>query len=477
MCAISSILETGHRLLRQRANGMGTLSDRMATIQPTIKYLQIERKMTWEGVCSILSTTHNKFGLSYTRPGLRDTTHWWGTASPFWQFICGFTLRENELRVGHSNFTVRKTAGVESTVAVEAYGLSGAHHVLLEGISFPPEKKSSMAQSMGSMTAMIMLARHGSEERYGAKWRNAASRALAHFDGINSIIKATSGQKASDVKEVFRLIADILLVTTARNAIRGYMPAALLCSLFNDVDLGNIGNSVKIVEGKTVLEPVPNISTGDISWIDFSGKGLFTVYKKCMSKNFLYPKICSNNKASQIIFHSIFGTFSEDLGILDWMCTGTKFLTREELGDAFKGIGAATNTMEITLPKLRYYAKLRSACQTDYMGASQQQVSSMSRFSGFKDHNYTEFFRSYFQSNAETPGEIGRSLSEIRNNLIRRKEVLRQKINEKQVKKIGTVKWRKIDTLDWSSNEIGEEIDEIPPTSGRLFLSSSHELL
>lgn len=57
------------------------------------------------------------------------------------------------MRLGHNNMPITKVDGVHKSFPDTKYGLSGAHHVLLEGTSFPPERRSSIVQSMGPMTA------------------------------------------------------------------------------------------------------------------------------------------------------------------------------------------------------------------------------------------------------------------------------------------------------------------------------------
>lgn len=41
------------------------------------------------------------------------------------------------------------------------YGLNGSHHILLEGFTYPSERRSAMAQSMGPMTTLYLHVRTG----------------------------------------------------------------------------------------------------------------------------------------------------------------------------------------------------------------------------------------------------------------------------------------------------------------------------
>ncbi|KAK9873561.1 hypothetical protein WA026_022974 [Henosepilachna vigintioctopunctata] len=65
------------------------------------------------------------------------------------------SLRMTELRVGHSQMPIGKNGETVQSFPVEKYGLNGSHHILLQGCTYPPEKRSAMALSFGPMTALL----------------------------------------------------------------------------------------------------------------------------------------------------------------------------------------------------------------------------------------------------------------------------------------------------------------------------------
>lgn len=69
---------------------------------------------------------------------------WFGIAGPYLNFLTGFGLRIKELRLGHSEFPIKKENNTSTSYPVSKFGLSRVHHILLEGIRFPPERRSSM---------------------------------------------------------------------------------------------------------------------------------------------------------------------------------------------------------------------------------------------------------------------------------------------------------------------------------------------
>lgn len=91
-----------------------------------------------------------------------DNENWYGTMGPYLDMFSSYALRVNELRLGHNNMPITEVDGVHKSFPVSKYGSrsmevevvkSGAHRVLLEGASFPPERRSSIVQSIGPMPA------------------------------------------------------------------------------------------------------------------------------------------------------------------------------------------------------------------------------------------------------------------------------------------------------------------------------------
>lgn len=130
-----------------------------------------------------------KNGLVYKDFDASDDENWYGTMGPYLDMFSAFALRVNELRLGHNNMPITKQDGVHKSFPVAKYGLSGAHHVLLEGASFPPERRSSIVQSLGLMTTWLCMLR--SEGFYRKKYATAVKRAMSHIPCIDEIIELT----------------------------------------------------------------------------------------------------------------------------------------------------------------------------------------------------------------------------------------------------------------------------------------------
>lgn len=89
---------------------------------------------------------------------------------------------------------------------------------------------------------------------------------------------------------------------------------------------------------------------------DLSGKGFFYVYKliQVSQKKFNMEMDGTEKQASQIVFHTIFGTLKEGLGVLKSMTSVENWSTRQELGKAFSKSKEVVRSF--SLPALKFYS-------------------------------------------------------------------------------------------------------------------------
>jgi len=93
----------------------------------------------------------------------------------------------------------KKLDGKTHYVSVAQYGFYPPHHINLEGISLPPEKKSGMAQSLGPLNCLISLAKSDPERKYTSRWRSAVQRTMLFLQEIDSVVQVCVKKKASEV--------------------------------------------------------------------------------------------------------------------------------------------------------------------------------------------------------------------------------------------------------------------------------------
>ncbi|CAH1395692.1 unnamed protein product [Nezara viridula] len=197
--------------------------------------------------------------------------------------MIGFKARRQELRIGTSDIPLSKTRGSNvttlQTVPVSEYGLNQGHGVLLEGVTYPPNLKSMMAQSLGPMTSVIMLSRSAGGI-YSNKWEEAVTRDFMNFPDISQCVALIKGNSPSASRQLFRVMADILLITGSRCANRMFFPGFCLISALLHTD--TIASVLNADENNGVLSTI-TVTASEIKWeeeLSFSGTMGFEIYQK-----------------------------------------------------------------------------------------------------------------------------------------------------------------------------------------------------
>nr|AYP67576.1 putative nucleocapsid [Old quarry swamp virus] len=454
---VHNISFTAHTILRQRRNQTGgNLENKIAGTDFKITIGGAEHSLTREEAYKIVETSANQQGLTYAKFKPGDEANWYGIAGPIYNFLSGHALRRKELRLGHNTMTHRKVGQREEVIELKQYGIYGAHHPLCEGVSFPPEKKASMAQSMGPLTALLCYAR--AEKAYSAKWLAAAKRALAHLPEIDTVLSMIKEKQPSEVKPLITLLANICLITTTRQATRMYPPPAAFAYIFN-ID----------------KYPSPRGASKEklLEVFDFSGHGAFCFYS--VFQEFQW-KLCgtglTDTIARQIVYHSMFGTFKEDFGILSAITNESTWRTREQMRNCFRQANTSGTPCPFYPIKQKYYAKMAQANQTGLLTASYSQVSSLPCFSGPTKRKYGDaFFEMLENQTGRTMG--GKTLSSLVNLYSEVLDELRKKLEgDGKIVSMGTTKWRLLSEINVDFAAPVEK-DECFITTGKFFLGKS----
>lgn len=108
----------------------------------------------------------------------------------------------------------------------------------------------------------------------------------------------------------------------------------------------------------------------DLQGFDFSGRGLIVLYNKAAKLELYLSGDFTNEAARQVVFHASFGTFKEDLSLLEQITNVKPFLTRKQLDKMFRGMGDQNaNRVQFSPVKILKWAKLSQASQTDYLSS------------------------------------------------------------------------------------------------------------
>lgn len=460
---ITNIMFTGFTILRQRANGHKGNAELKAVAKKTFAITSLGKaySLKVDDVIKTIEVEAKKVGLLFKKYLREDEDNWYGTALPYLDFFLGNGLRLTELRLGHDKVPVAKVQGKTKYFEVSKYGLLGQHHILLEGCTFPPEKRGSMAQSLGPMTTLLCHIR--SEERYRKKWSEAAKRAMAHIPIIDEVLEVIRGKPYNEIKGVVKTLADLVLITTSRQAQRMFFPINMV---FRAVCCPDGKKADGAAEDGTLFK---SFIHGDelLKAFNVSGNGGFYLYNVCTNMRFSLEGQFTEEEAKQVVFHSIFGTFKEDLSILSQITNQGSWLNRESMGKSFRSQTSGKHVSFRPI-KMNYYAKLASANQTGLLSGSYTQLCSAPVFGGTRTQHFSqEFFESLGKavgmvSSAKSIPQVTAALNTILMALV---DDLRAKGGKMDM---GTVSWRQVDGMNAVTG--GEEVTTRFVASGVFFL-------
>lgn len=364
---------------------------------------------------------------------------------------------------------ISKTANETKAIKVSQYGLSPAHHCLLDGISFPPHKRSSLAQSIGPLTQLIMVHRSQSTPSYAGRWRKATFRSIGHLPKAEEIIDKIKTSTREEAAGLLELVADILLVTGSRSACKAYFPFSIFYAGLSATQITEHKARTTDQEGKILLAPV---ALDGVENYDHSGKGAFSLWNKAARDGTFSLNIkTTDRKATEIIFHSVWGTHWEDLNALEF-ATNHKFHNRREIGDAFKEKGAQAEKKGIKLIPFVKYAKLSQALPTEFSSGGQQQVWTKTVISGRRKLTIGETFGSYLKKSRQSASQVA-TFTNLFNFLSNYKAGVFKRVMEKGFIDVGVVDWKSVEGMTHETD--GQVVAGPSASVPRLFMGAQEE--
>lgn len=343
MSQLTNHLVSLHHSLRQASNPtrVGRIGEKISEVL-TIHDGENEYSCKKEDISNMMILIFRAYELEYKFTG-NTPPEWYGVASPYFTFLSGFTHRMNEVRTGCEYFPVGKVDDKVQVARVSQYRLSAAHHPFLDGITYPPHKRSAMAQSVGPLTQLIMLNRSKTTSTFADRWVKAASRSLSHLPKYDELIAKLKVCLTSEAGDLLELIGDILLITQSRASNKAFFPfpfyhASLKSEEIDTYQKDPVGDPDQGADFRKYLPLLCELS----AWVDHSGKGAFFLWKTAVTQTITLRLNTDSAAASEIVFHSVWGSHWEDLEILKYM-TGHDFRTRRALADAFRGKGTTAN--------------------------------------------------------------------------------------------------------------------------------------
>lgn len=307
--------------------------------------------------------------------------------------------------------------------------------MLLEGITFPPERRSAMVQTMGPLTILISLWKSKPDHRQ--KFLDAAKRTFSNYEEIDSSLNAIiRSQSADEVKPLLRALADLALTVGTRNQHRAFFaPGMFVRRMVDDEVPGPVpdeGMALGVSRAQFICD------------CDFSGRGALLMWQQFSNYEYVIEGAFTPEQAQQLVFHSVWGTHVENLKLLEIITDCANFQTRGDFGSVFQGSQEGGKvTAKFKLINFKYYSKLGGANLTDYNAGGNEQLTHMPVFAGKRtrmlDANYFKGLEAGKTVNVLEPGITG-LVNFHRRALMKYKAKMEK---ESGVQRIGTVEWRK----------------------------------
>lgn len=479
---VANVIRTAFNTRRQAINGSGSLSTHKDK-ELTVSHNGTKHEYNREALIKDLEELLKWFGLKMEKPKAEDRNHWWGTFLPYLSYCCAWSSRLKELRTGHGRFVISKKDGKEIEARVSDFRLKARHHVLLEGVTFSPESRASMSQSVGPMTTLISLAGESKRSSYGKKHRDAAMRAFSHIPNCSAIVEALEGTKAKESAPLIGALADLTLLVPARNQRRAFFPlcrfAYAALSKEEKKAYSHEWKDKKITKTPTKLIDTVMDQDGmeiyHLNCWDMSGKGAAMIYKTChaAAEGWTMPKTSemTSEIAGQSTFHAIWGTFCEDFSLLKWVTDKKQWMKRREMGGFMINYGSSTSTVKISLPELKHYSKLASSNLTSRMTDRNEQVASYPVWAGKRTQNYSQdLFDSLVESQKSDAAPIGKDINSLALEVMKETKKMMEELQTTKKLRMGTVDWYTMHGVTLEKGVDGT-VAIAPELTGDFFLS------
>lgn len=376
-------------------------------------------------------------------------------ATPIVEIMTLFKAFFDEVRTGVTRFRVRSnmekiaqkrdirgvTRGVQTTGplthTLSQYGLTNHHIPLLQGITLAPERRTGVIRSLGPMTQALLLVM---EDKFPAKLANSffnSTQMLPMAAEITTCLR--EARKPGSVSGLLKELGDILLLTTTRSTQKMYHP--LLATLH-------------MWDQRTV--------TG-MKW-SFSGVDAMFIYNYCVSNGMKY-RVKSGEAGSlmnEVIFHAIFGTYLDDLGICSQITDKTAKWAQRRAMDIVFTKRADAEVREIVPIKFTHGSKMAQSLLTKTLGNVDPVSISRPSFSDFRKRTFTAEFMNYLttgkaaQNYSSDPATLQYALKKIKDTLI--EGGMEKLVNT------GTVKW-----VQMRESEMEPVEHFVPVEDGRFF--------
>nr|QMP82186.1 nucleocapsid protein [Dipteran orthomyxo-related virus OKIAV193] len=373
MATISSFIYTAHTRLKQASSGAGTIITKTDATGVVHSLLGID--LTPKEFAETIKGIMKAYGFTYgSTDKERSAT---GTLNSILSLIVAYKLRLSEVRMGNSSIPKGKVGANQKSITIGSYGLNSSHNILLAGSSFSPNIQSSMKSNLGPMTIVINLCDQ-TDRKYQDAWKKVFVDTFHLLPFALELADTLAGSQFQHIG-IIKSLGDLCLFGINRSSNKAYIPVSLLMA---GARLDTTYTS--FIEGGAAITGTHNAIAPQIKNLDFSGKGLYYLWNSVASERIQFTMYKGRGMtvatAQELMFHSVFGTQREDLGLLKWM-TNHNFQTRRAMNTQLQERKTG-GQIDFSLLTFKFICKLASAAQTSYLTGGQGQIARVPVFSG-----------------------------------------------------------------------------------------------
>lgn len=345
-------------------------------------------------------------------------------ATTLMNLMTSFKLSWNEVRTSCSKFQRRGQPPGKGLTDISALQLSNVHVPFLRGITYKPERRSGMIRNMGALALGVNLVY---EKKMTNKLESAFNNSIFHIDGHEIMCKLLKDAKGpGDIGQLLKLLGDYLLVSGDRSQGRIHFPLLMFVTM--------------VMKNPKVFEN-----------FNFSGRAAMKFYATA-AKTLRFKKKSNGpiNHIIQIVFHSMFETVTEDLGILGQITNQKEWITRAQADAVFRKASSAP-VKEGPFVNLLYYSKLAAANMSKVSGTSNPMLINRIVFAGQRRRIYGKALKQYLDSGSRV-SYMGTDVNSVCYALQQMKARALKDIETEKGQEGGTTKWFRLD-------EEGKEVE------------------
>ncbi|UPT53749.1 MAG: nucleocapsid protein [Bactrocera tryoni orthomyxo-like virus] len=375
--------------------------------------------------CTYNNKTFTVKELSDKISGMGNAIKWDFTlATPLVDVLTSFKLLWDECRLSASRFRMKNANGINSEKGITSFGLTNIHLPLLTGLTYKPERRAGMLRTLGPLTLAIALSAERKMHDKLIKAFKESIKMLPMADSIAECLRDAKGPE--ECRSLFCSLGDLLLCLGSRSTNKIHFPLLFFVKTFSTVDCV----------------------------VDFSGaKGMLFYNSRCNGFTWEKTADVGTIPLAQVVFHSMFGTATEDLGILSSITDNREWERRSTLNGVFT---KKSNVVQKFSPiKFRYISKLASASMTKGGATAQPMLVNKMVFSGSRKRNFSGQFLNYLESGTRQI-TYGRDVPSLSAALVRYKDSITQKIRNGTFSIAGTTQWVNADTFEEQSGFLEE---------------------